>query len=215
VLVEGGVDTNPSQPYGDHHILMLDSDACRLWELYHAYPDGTGGWNIYGAATFDLRSNALRPTDWTSADAAGFPILPLLLKASEANTGTIAHALRFTILSSKIRAAFVWPARHLTGSATSQNLPPMGQLFRLKASFQIPANYNVQAKAILQAMKTYGMYIADGGSDWYVSGEPNAVWQDTTISQVQMVSSSQFEAVDTAAITSRAGFNVNSGAVPP
>lgn len=214
VQVEGGIDTNPSQPYGDHHILLLDADTCRLWELYHAYPDGSGGWDIFGSAQFDLRSNALRPADWTSADAAGFPILPLLLKADEASSGEIKHALRFTILSSKIRAQYVWPGRHLTGSNNSASLPPMGQLFRLKASYQIPANFNTQAKAILQAMKTYGMYIADGGSDMYVSGEPNAGWLDATITQVQQVSSSQFEAVDITAITSRAGFNANSGAVP-
>lgn len=214
VQVEGGIDTTPSQPYGDHHILMLDADTCRLWELYHAYPDGSGGWDIFGSATFDLRSNALRPADWTSADAAGFPILPLLLKADEASSGEIKHALRFTILSSKIRAEYVWPGRHLTGSNTTASHPPMGQLFRLKASYPIPANFNTQAKAILQAMKKYGMYIADGGSDMYVSGEPNAGWLDATISQVQQVSSSQFEAVDISAITSRAGFDANSAAVP-
>jgi hypothetical protein len=214
-LVEGGIDTNPAQPYGDHHILLLDADTCRLWELYHSYPDGSGGWDIFGSASFDLRSNALRPADWTSADAAGFPILPLLLKADEASSGTIKHALRFTILSSRIRASYVWPARHLTGSATATTLPQMGQLFRLKASYQIPANFNTQARAILQAMKTYGMYIADGGSNWYVSGEPNAGWLDTTISQVQSVSGAQFEAVDMSAVMSRSGFDPDSGAVPP
>lgn len=216
VLVEGGVNTAANQmPYGDHHILVLDSDTCRLWETYHSYPDGTGGWNVYGAATWDLRSAALRPAGWTSADAAGFPILPLLLRAAEASSGEIKHALRFTILSSKIRASYVWPARHLTGSNNSTSLPQMGQLFRIKASYVIPATFNTQARAIVQAMKTYGMYIADGGSDWYVQGEPSADWQDQTITQVQSVSSSNFEAVDIAAISNRAGFDANSGAVPP
>lgn len=215
VLVEGGVVTAANQmPYGDHHILVLDSDTCRLWETYHSYPDGTGGWNIYGSATWDLRSAALRPAGWTSADAAGFPILPLLLRAAEANSGEIKHALRFTILSSKIRASYVWPARHLTGSNNSASLPQMGQLFRIKSSYAIPTTFNTQARAIVQAMKTYGMYIADGGSDWYVQGEPSADWLDQTITQVQSVSSSNFEAVDIAAITSRAGFDANSGAVP-
>lgn len=215
VLVEGGVNTAASQlPYGDHHILVVDQDTCRLWETYHSYPDGTGGWNIFGAATWDLRSNALRPATWTSADAAGFPILPLLLRAAEANSGEIKHALRFTIQSSKIRASYVWPARHKTGNNNSTALPQMGQLFRVKASYAIPATFNTQAKAILQAMKTYGMYIADGGSDWYVQGEPSADWLDQTISQVQSVSSSNFEAVDMSAVTSRAGFNPDSGAVP-
>jgi hypothetical protein len=214
-LVEGGVDTDPSQPYGDHHILLLDADTCVLWETYHSYPNKVGGWDIFGSARFDLKSSALRPADWTSADAAGFPILPLLIRAEEANTGVIRHALRFTIESSKIRVAYTWPARHLTSNGTmSTNLPPMGQLFRLKASFAIPAAANTQAKAILQAMKTYGMYLADGGSDMFVQGDPNASWDDATFSAVQAVDASQFEAVDLSPIQARAGFDPNSAAVP-
>jgi hypothetical protein len=215
-LVEGGIDTDPSQlPYGDHHLLLLDADACRLWELYHAYPHPGGGWDIFGSASFDLRSNALRPAGWTSADAAGFPILPLLLRAEEASTGTISHALRFTIDSDKIRTTYIWPARHLTSNGTgSQSLPPMGQLFRIKSSYAIPAAFNLQARAILQAMKTYGMYIADGGSPMYVQGAPSASWADDTFSQVQSVSSSAFEAVDVSAIMTRAGFDPDSAAVP-
>ena len=214
-LVEGGIDKDPSQPYGDHHILLLDADSCRLWETYHSYPNASG-WDIYGSAGFDLRSNALRPADWSSSDAAGFPILPLLLRADEASAGVIHHALRFTIQSSKIRRSYTWPARHLTSNGTtSPNEPPMGQLFRIKASFAIPSTFNTQARAIVQAMKTYGMYVADGGSDMYVTGEPSAAWQDATFSQVQSLSSSEFEAVDLSAIQQRAGFDVNSGAVPP
>jgi hypothetical protein len=214
-LVEGGVDRDPSQPYGDHHILIVDSSTCRLWELYHCYPSTAHNWDIFGSATFDLKSNALRPAGWTSADAAGFPILPLLLLASEASSGEIKHALRFTISSSSIRREYVWPARHLTSNGTtSSNLPPMGQLFRLKASYQIPSSYNTQSKAILQALKTYGMYIADGGSNMYIQGDPSADWQDSTFSQVQSVGSSQFEAVDISAITNRTGFDPNSAAMP-
>ncbi len=214
-LVEGGIDADPTQPYGDHHILLLDADSCRLWELYHAYPGSSGGWDIFGSATFDLRSNALRPAGWTSADAAGFPMLPLLLRADEASSGTIRHALRFTITSSKIRSSYVWPARHLTTNGTSStNLPPMGQLFRLKASYAIPSTFNAQSRAILQAMKTYGMYIADGGSDMYVTGEPSAAWADDTFSQVQSVGSDEFEAVDLSSIAARAGFDPDSAAVP-
>ena len=215
-LVEGGIDTDPSQPYGDHHVLIIDSDACRLWELYHCYPSAGGGWDIFGSATFDLNSNKLRPADWTSADAAGFPILPLLLLASEASSGEIKHALRFTISSSSIRNQYVWPARHLTSNGTmSASLPPMGQLFRIKSSYQIPSTYNTQSRAILQALKTYGMYIADGGSNMYIQGDPSAAWLDTTFSQVQSVGSSQFEAVDLAPIMIRAGFDPDSAAVPP
>ena len=216
VVVEGGTNTATNQmPYGDHHILLLDVDSCRLWETYHSYKPSSGTWNIFGSAQFDLRSNALRPVEWSSADAAGFPILPLLLRADEASTGVIKHALRFTIASNKIRPTYVWPARHIT--TNGQNIasqPPMGQLFRLKASFAIPANYSVQSKAILQAMKTYGMYIADGGSNWYVSGAPSADWDDSVFSQVQQVPGSAFEAVDITSITSRAGFDANSGRVP-
>lgn len=214
-LVEGGIDTDPSQPYGDHHMLLLDADTCRLWELYHCYPDSRTGWDIFGAASFDLRSNALRPAGWTSADAAGFPILPLLLRADEASSGTIAHALRFTIDSDHIRNSYIWPARHLTSNGTaSQNLPPMGQLFRIKAGYTIPTSFDVQARAIAQAMKSYGMYIADGGSAMYVQGEPSASWADATISQMQSISSTQFEAVDISPIMGRPGFNPNSAAVP-
>jgi hypothetical protein len=215
-IVEGGINMAADQmPYGDHHVLVLDTDACRLWEAYHVYSPNAGTWNIFGSATFDMHSNALRPADWTSADAAGFPILPLLLRADEASAGEIKHALRFTIDSAKIRIAYTWPARHLTSNGTaSTNLPPMGQLFRLKASFAIPATYNTQSKAILQAMKTYGMYIADGGSDMYVTGAPNATWASETFSQVQSVDASNFEAVDLGPIMARPGFDPNSSAVP-
>jgi hypothetical protein len=215
-LVEGGIVTDPSQPYGDHHLLIIDTDVCRLWELYHCYPNTSGGWDIFGSATWDLNSNALRPKDWTSADAAGFPILPLLLLAREASQGEIKHALRFTISSSSIRREYVWPARHLTtNGTTSSSLPPMGQLFRIKASYQIPSSYGTQSKAILQALKTYGMYVADGGTNLYIQGEPSADWQDGTFSQVQSVGSSVFEAVDLSPIMGRAGFDPDSAAVPP
>jgi hypothetical protein len=215
-IVEGGINTSSDQmPYGDHHLLVVDVDACKLWEMFHVYSPSAGVWNIYGSAEFDLTSTALRPAVWTSADAAGFPIMPLLLKADEASTGTIHHALRFTIGSSKIRTSYVWPARHLTDNGTnSTSLPPMGQLFRLKASYQIPVDFDIQSKAILQAMKTYGMYIADGGSDWYISGEPSANWHDAVFTEVQSVTGDQFEAVDITAITSRAGFDPDSAAVP-
>ncbi|MCA9677515.1 MAG: hypothetical protein KC464_21000, partial [Myxococcales bacterium] len=216
VVVEGGVNSSvDQQPYGDHHILLLDVDTCRLWETYHSYSPGPGTWNIYGAAGWDLTSNALRPDGWTSADAAGFPILPLLLRADEAATGEIKHALRFTIQSSKIRTSYVWPARHLTGNGTgSTSLPPMGQLFRLKADYAIPSGAGVQARAVLQALKTYGMYIADGGSDMYVQGDPSAAWTDDTFAVVQAVPASAFEAVDLAPIMARPGWDVDSGAVP-
>lgn len=215
-LVEGGIVTDPAQPYGDHHILVVDADACRLWELYHCYPNALGGWDIFGSASWDLASSALRPAGWTSADAAGFPMLPLLLRADEAEGGTIRHALRFTIPSNKIRRAYVWPARHLTSNGTtSTSLPPMGQLFRLKASYAIPAAFGKQSRAILTALKTYGMYLSDGGSAMYIQGEPSAAWSNAIFSEVQSVGSAQFEAVDLAPVMGRPGFDPDSARVPP
>lgn len=214
-LVEGGISSNPAI-YNDHHILTLDTDRCMLWESYLSYLRPDGGWNIYGSAAFDLRSNALRPAGWTSADAAGFPILPLLLRADEATAGEIRHALRFTIQSQKIRTSYTWPARHLTRNGdASPAKPPMGQLFRLKADYPIPDTYTVQAKAILTALKRYGMYIADGGSDMYITGTPSRLWSDATISQVQTVPHTAFEAVDLDAVATRSGFDRDSARVPP
>ncbi|MBX7101495.1 MAG: hypothetical protein K1X89_27520 [Myxococcaceae bacterium] len=213
-LVEGGLLPDVvSSPGGDHHLLMLDSSSCRLWELYHVYSSTSPAWHIFGSASFDLRSNALRPATWTSADAAGFPILPLLLRADEASSGTINHALRFTM--NQIRNTYTWPARHKIGSSVDTTRPPMGQLFRLKASYAIPAGYSTQSKAILTALKRYGMYLSDVGTELYIQGEPKAAWSSTVFSQVQTVPASEFEAVDLSAITSRAGFNPDSAAVPP
>jgi hypothetical protein len=212
--VEGGISGDLSVD-GDHHILTVDSDSCILWESYHSYTRPGGGWNILSSAAFDLRSDALRPAGWTSADAAGFPILPLLLRADEASSGAINHALRFTIQSSKIRNTYAWPATHLTtGGGSSISKPPMGQLFRLNAGYVIPTTYTAQAQAILLALKRYGMYVADGGSDMYIQGEPSVNWDDNTISQVQTVPHTAFEAVDLSPIMARSGFNLNSARVP-
>jgi len=212
-IVEGGINTDAGhQPGGDHHILIIDSDKCWLWETYHSYKPGAT-WEIFGSAAFDLNSNDLHPDTWTSADAAGFPILALLLRADEATAGEIKHALRFTIPTP--RGSYTWPATHEASSSTNMNMPEYGQLFRLKASFDIPSTYTTQAKAILTAMKKYGMYIADGGSTWYVTGEPSALWEDDTFSQVQSVTGSNFEAVDLGMIKALPGWSVTSGAVPP
>lgn len=213
--VEGGISSNKAV-YNDHHILAVDTDTCTLWESYLSYARADGGWDIYSSAAFDLRSNALRPAGWTSSDAAGFPVFPLLLRAEEASTGEIQHALRFTIQSNKIRTSYTWPARHLTrnGDASAAK-PPMGQLFRLRADYPVPDSYTAQSKAILNALKRYGMYIADGGSDMYITGDPSRLWQDATISQVQTVPHTAFEAVDLSPIAARAGFSADSGSVPP
>lgn len=214
LAVEGGLSSaSDHQPAGDHHLIALDVDSCRLWEGYHVYKP-SAGWQIFGSATFDLTSNGLRPQEWTSADAAGFPILPLLLKPEEAESGEIKHALRFTIPSGSIRATYSWPARHDTGNHMEANHPQMGQLFRLKSSFEIPASYSKQSKAILQAMKTYGMYIADGGSAWYVSGTPGAWDTDTILGEVQSLTGNDFEAVDIHSILEKSEFDGNSARVP-
>jgi hypothetical protein len=214
-LIEGGISTDMTV-YGDHHLMMLDADSCTLYEIYHAYAHpGDSTWDIGGSAIFDLASNKLRPDSWTSVDAAGFPLLPLILKGDEATAGAIKHALRFTIGTKKIRDEYVWPARHTSHNGTKDMaLPPMGQLFRLKASYAIPAAYGAQSKAILQALKTYGMYLADGGSDLFISGDPNTKWTDAVFSEVQTVTTSDFEAVDLTPIHNKPGFDINSGAVP-
>ena len=214
--MEGGIDRDPAQPYADHHLLLLDSSACRLWELYHVYPDASSGWDVYGSATWDLSSNALRPDGWTSADAAGFPILPLLLRAEEAASGTIRHALRFTIPSSQIRIGHAWPARHDTNNGTtSTSLPPMGALFRLKASYEIPAGASTQSRAILQAMKTYGLYLADGGLGPLRPGGAERPLGRGDWPEVQAVGSDALEAVDFSPFMARPGWSADSARVPP
>jgi len=210
-LVEGGLPTSEAAG-GDHHLLIVDGDACRLWELYHSYRS-SGSWGSWGAASWDLSSSALRPRGWTSSDAAGFPILPLLLRADEAASGEIRHALRFTLPST--RSSYVWPARHQAGSGTAADLAPMGQLFRLKASYTIPAGFSTQSKAILRALQRYGMYLADNGSALYVQGEPSAAWSDTIFGQVQAVQTGDLEAVDLSSIAARTGFDPDSARVPP
>jgi hypothetical protein len=214
VQVEAGIFPDVvGQDYEDHHILVLDTTTCRLWEAFHAYTGNGSTWDLFGTASWDLRSNALRPDTWTSADAAGFPILPLLLRADEASTGEIQHALRFTIPTPQ--GTHVWPARHDNDGTSDTKAPPMGQLFRIKASYTIPAGFSTQSKAILGALKKYGMYLADGGTTLYIQGEPSASWSDAIFDEVQTVGTDQFEAVDLGPIMGRAGFDANSGAVPP
>ncbi|MFZ6720183.1 hypothetical protein [Undibacterium sp. Ji49W] len=182
---------------GDRHVLVIDRDANRLYEVGNAYPQTGGSWKVSGGAIFDLTSNTVRPggkPGWTSADAAGLPIFPGLVRYEEAASGAIRHALRFTV--SRSRRAYVPPAAHWASSNTSNTLPPMGMRVRLKASFQIPANFSNESKAILQAMKTYGMLVADNGSNWYISGAPDARWNnDKLVSELGSVKGSNFEVV--------------------
>jgi hypothetical protein len=188
--VEGGADAD-----GDRHVLVLDRDAWKLYELYDAHPVAGGArWRAGSGAVFDLRTGKLRPAGWTSADAAGLPILPGLVRYDEVKAGRIDHALRFTV--SKTRRAYVAPARHWASSSTSTSLPPMGMRVRLKASYDI-SGYPRQARVILTALKRYGMIVADNGSDWYLSGAPDARWDDDQLNTLKRVPGSAFEVVRT------------------
>jgi hypothetical protein len=184
VRIEGG---------SDRHALLVDRDACRLYELFALRREG-GRWTAGSGAVWSLRSNRLRPAGWTSADAAGLPILPGLARYEDVARGRIDHALRFTV--SRTRRAYVWPARHFASSDTDPSLPPMGLRFRLKRDYPI-AGFPRQARIVLQALKEYGMIVADNGSNWYVSGAPHPRWSNDQLHTLHRVPGSAFEVVDT------------------
>jgi hypothetical protein len=186
--IEGGPDAD-----GDRHILMLDRDNCRLYELFSAYPAGGGAWEAGSGAIFDLNAHALRPETWTSADAAGLPVLPGLVRYDEVASGEIRHALRFT--APRTRRAYIWPARHYASSYTAMDYPPMGQRFRLNADFDI-SGFSPEAQVILRALKKYGMILADNGSAWYLSGVPDERWDNDDLHDLHGIPGSAFEAVD-------------------
>ncbi len=188
--IEGG----PSST-GDRHVIVLQQGTCMLFETWSSYPQGGGtSWHAGSGAFFNLNENWLRPAGWTSADAAGLPILPGLARYDEVAAGAINHALRFTI--NNTRNQYIWPARHKASSNSSPNLPPMGQRFRLKASFNI-SGYSHDTQVILTALKTYGMIVADNGSDWFISGAPDPGWNDgVLVSELGGITGSNFEAVN-------------------
>ena len=188
VAIEGGRNAD-----GDRHALIVDRDRCKLYELFALYPTAGGGWKAGSGAIWDLRSNKLRPAGWTSADAAGLPILPGLARYEEVARGRIDHALRFT--ASETRRAYVWPARHFASDETDAALPPMGLRVRLKASYPI-AGFPPQARVVLRALKEYGMILADNGSSWYVSGAPHPKWSNDQLHALHRVPGSAFEVVD-------------------
>ncbi|MEO7106114.1 MAG: hypothetical protein ABIZ09_07065 [Rhodoferax sp.] len=192
-----GQQANGSAFDGDRHVLVVDRDANLLYEMGNSYPQGNGSWKASGGAVFHLDSNSVRPggqPGWTSADAAGLPIFPGLVRYDEASSGVIRHALRFTVGTT--RRAYVPPATHWASSNTSANVPPMGMRVRLKASYVIPASFSTESRAILQSMKTYGMLVADNGSNWYVSGAPDARWNnDKLVSELGSVKGASFEVV--------------------
>jgi hypothetical protein len=178
---------------GDRHLLMLDPSACRLWELFAA-SKGTAGWSAGSGAIFDLRSNALRPDGWTSADAAGLPIYPGLARYDEVAAGIIAHALRFT--APETRNTHIYPARHHASSLTGSSYPPMGLRLRLKTSVDI-SGFGPQSRVILRALKRYGMMLADNGSAYYVTGTPDPRWDDDDLHDLHRITGAMFEVVDT------------------
>ena len=177
----------------DSHALLVDRSACRLYELYDLQRTG-GGWHAGSGAVWNLRSNRLRPAGWTSADAAGLPIFPGLARYDEVRRGVIDHALRFTV--QRTRRAYVWPARHYASSLTDANLPPMGLRVRLKASFDT-SGFPRQARIVLEALKRYGMMVADNGSNWFISGAPDPGWSNDDLHTLGRVRGSDFEFVDT------------------
>jgi hypothetical protein len=198
--IEGGSNSD-----GDRHVIVVDRDNCILYEIYDAWPQPDGSWEAGSGAIYDLKSNALRPAGWTSADAAGLPILPGLVRYEEVAAGKINHALRFT--APQTRRKYIWPARHYASSLTGTQYPPMGQRFRLKAGFDI-SGFSAKNQVILKALKKYGMILADNGSSWFISGAPDSRWNNDDLHQLHNVKGSDFEAVDESSLM----INPNSGA---
>jgi hypothetical protein len=193
----------PIEQGSDRHAFMLNRATCTLYELFDA------SWNnghptAGSGAIFNLRSNALRPNGWTSADAAGLPMLPALVRWDEVRSGAIHHALRFTVV--RTDRSYLWPARHQAGAASNPALPPMGARFRLKAGFSI-SRYSPQAQVVLRAMQRYGMVVADNGSNWFFQGTQDA-WPDSLLTELKTIPSSAFEAVDESSLM----IDPNSGA---
>jgi hypothetical protein len=185
--IEGGAASS-----GDRHALVLESDTCMLYETFDTHY-APGASHAGSGAIFNLRSDRLRPSTWTSADAAGLPILPGLVRLSEVNAGAINHAIRFTV--QRTDRSFLWPARHQAGSASDPNLPPMGARFRMKAGVDI-SRYSAAARVILTAMKHYGLILADNGSNWYFQGDADPGWGDAVLSELKTIPAGDFEAVD-------------------
>jgi len=188
--IEGGRKSD-----GDRHVIVVDRHRCRLYEMYDAHRrDGGDRWRAGSGATWNLDSNRLRPKGWTSADAAGLPILVGLARYYEVERGEIDHALRFTV--AQTRRAFIYPARHFASDLDAHKFPAMGQRLRLKRGFDI-SGFPRQARIVLKALKRYGMIVADNGSDWYISGAPNAKWNNDALHTLQEVEGRHFEVVQT------------------
>ena len=201
--VEGGSGSD-----GDRHVLTVDSSTCKLYEVFDARRGAspTAAWSAGSGAVFDLRSNAMRPDTHTSADAAGLPILPGLVRYDEVASGHIDHAIRFT--ANRTSKAYVWPAKHQAGSTTDADVPPMGAWFRLRADYPT-AGLAPQAKVIVEAMKTHGIILADNGSSWFMSGTPDERWDNQSLAQVWRITGADMEAIDQSSLM----VSANSGQV--
>jgi hypothetical protein len=187
----------PIEDGGDAHILLIQTDECKLYEIFAASRDG-GGWSGGSGAIFDLRSNDLRPDGWTSADAAGLPIFAGLARHVDVEAGEVTHALRFT--ASSTQSAYAAPARHSAGDGDDSSLPPMGLRMRLKASFDV-SRFSPAAQIIMKGLKKYGMFLADNGSDWYITGAPDQGWDDETDGSLKELRGDDFEAIETGPLT--------------
>jgi hypothetical protein len=174
------------------HTVVVDKDSCTLYETWYTQHTASG-WTAGSGAVYDLRSDALRPAGWTSADAAGLPILPGLLRPDEVAAGHVDHAIRFTV--ARTDRSYLWPARHQAGAVNDANVPPMGARFRLKPSYTI-TGLRADTQTVLRAMQTYGLVLADNGSDWFFSGAASNAWPDGLIAELKNVPASAFEAVD-------------------
>ncbi|MFF9281270.1 hypothetical protein [Streptomyces griseosporeus] len=190
------VENGPTSD-GDRHVVVFDRARCRSYELFDAHLLGSGRWHAGSGAVFDLRSTALRPDGWTSADAAGLPILPLLVRYDEVASGAVRHALRITVPRSD--RSHVWPARHDAGAADDPGLPPMGLRLRLKQSVDT-SGLPPQAKVVAEALKRYGALVADNGSAWFVSGDQDERWDNEQLAALKAFKGSDFEAVDTSSL---------------
>lgn len=186
--IEGGMNAD-----GDRHAIVVDADTCTLFETWNTRQTPTG-WTAGSGAVWSLKSNQLRPKSWTSADAAGLPILPGLLRWREVKSGQVDHAIRFT--TDVTQKAFDWPARHQAGSTADVAFPPMGARFRLKSGYST-AGYSAKAKVVLKAMKNYGLVLADNGSPWYFQGDADPAWPAGLIAELKHIPAASFEAVDT------------------
>ncbi|MGO9487906.1 MAG: hypothetical protein ACLQBB_02620 [Solirubrobacteraceae bacterium] len=190
--IEGG----GKKGHGDKHVLVMQEGSCMDYELYKAARKGSG-WTAASGATFNLRSDALRPEGWTSADAAGLPIFPLLARYPEVSAGAIDHALRVTVPHTQ--DGYIHPATHFASSSSDPALPPMGLRLRLKAGYSLEG-FSGQALVILEALKRYGLIVADNGSPWYITGAPSPGWDEASLEQIKQVPGSAFEAVETGPI---------------